>query len=420
VKSLCDDGLKPFGRMLSRRLCEREAARLCEAQGLPPDGIDPENMPRLVAKRLRRLCENCRHLNTRTEDGREFVVLLSNKPCKDFLDVYSAEDLYPDEFWLAFTLYLDNMEGKALPGARYACARQLAGSQLPFLQGYSLAQVWHIVDLAVNQRRLLRLCGGVLLPCRNAETAETVEEQTSAGWGEGWEPESPTPSPTKASSHPSQEQCRVASLEEVRAGLSQLLSLPCYEKPGAITLSNVKRAFREHFQLEFSPIALGFARVCDLLKDSSMSDVCDLFAQRNRQQLGLKCASPRQQACWMSVVADLQAWGFVAADMGVFEASLCSPLGWAGSSAEFYGAKSTLSSGSTVDCSSEAGETAVVPGSPGSSCSVAESDTPMSKLMVEWPISIKNTFIDLPAQDRGSSARLRTHSAPVRTRAPSV
>ena len=64
LTSVCvhEDGLKPFGRMILKRLRERAAARHAVAQGLPAEAVDPEDMPRLNPRHLRKVCETCKQL----------------------------------------------------------------------------------------------------------------------------------------------------------------------------------------------------------------------------------------------------------------------------------------------------------------------------------------------------------------------
>lgn len=267
VQSLYADELKPFGRVLLKRLRERAAGRAARSQQLPEDAVDPETMPRVNPRHLQKLCESCRQLRVMAEEGREYSVTLVGR-AQSFLDVCSPADLYPEEFWESLASYLDNLDPDelALPGGRYACARVLASRSLSFLEGYSLGQICHVVQLAISQRRLLGYRGGCLCPYKHSEG--WVKEQCAVA-------QAPT----------GQESCLVVSWEEAPALLQQLLRSRRHVESGGVSISNLKRLFRLDFQRELSQTVLGYVRLLDLLVDPRLQEVCTLHALPNGQVL---------------------------------------------------------------------------------------------------------------------------------------
>merc|ERR1719210_2372464 len=280
VRSLYADELKPFGRVLLKRLRERAAAAVALAQGLIAEAVDPETMPRIDPKRLRRMCQTCPQLRVDPEDGREFSVTLVGRPC-NFLDVCSPHDPYPPELWIQAATYFQNLsdEEMYLPGGRYACARVLVRRGLPFLAGCSLGQVCHIVQLAISQKRILGYLEGQLVPYWHSE--EWVKEQYAFH-------QQPICSRKGSNSLP------VATWEEARTRLLQLLDSESNPEPGVVTLSNVKRLFRSRFQLELSETVLGHSRLFDLLHDVRFRDVCTVQAHGNGQLLVKRVEGPQQ------------------------------------------------------------------------------------------------------------------------------
>lgn len=283
VRSLYADELKPFGRVLLKRLRERAAAAVAISQGLAVEAVDPETMPRIDPKRLRRMCQTCPQLRVDPEDGREFSVTLVGRPC-NFLDVCSPHDPYPPEMWLDAATYFQSLteEDMYLPGGRYACARVLVGRGLPFLAGCSLGQVCHIVQLAISQKRILGYLEGQLVPYWHSE--EWVKEQYAFH-------QQPICSRKGTNSLP------LATWEEARARLLELLDSESNPEPGVVTLSNVKRLFRSRFQLELSETVLGHSRLFDLLHDVRFRDVCTVQAHGNGQLLVKRAEGPRQVPC---------------------------------------------------------------------------------------------------------------------------
>lgn len=281
VKSLYADDLKPFGRVLLKRLRERAAAAAASSRGLPAEAVDPESMPKIDPKRLRNICQRCPQLCVDSEEGREFSVTLQGRHCS-FLDACNPHDPYPQTLWDAATAYFQSLscEEMYLPGGRYASARALLKRRLPFLTGCSLGQVCHIVQLAISQKRLLGFLEGHLVPRPYSE--EWVKEQCAFHQ---------LPAGDGVSSLP------VASWGQARQRLRELLDSDPHDSVSNLTLSNVKRLFRDRFQLELSETALGHSRMFDLLHDVRFRDVCSVQAHRNGQLLVKRVDGPYQVPC---------------------------------------------------------------------------------------------------------------------------
>lgn len=278
VRSLYADELKPFGRVILKRIRENAAAVAARSAGMPVEEADPEAMPRVDPRRLRRMCEGSRLFQVFREEGREYSVLIVGEP-SFFVDVCSALDPYTPEFWCAAASYLDSLEGEEmhLPGGRYACAQVITTRGLPFLEGRSLGEVCHFVQMAISQKRLLGYLEGQLVPYRFSE--EWVKEQCAFNQ-----------QPTGESLYP------LASWEDARQGVWQLLNRGP-EPGGMVTLSNVKRLFRSRFMMELSETALGYPRLHNLLMDPRMSDICLVLTQGAGQVVVRSSGSPLSM--WM-------------------------------------------------------------------------------------------------------------------------
>jgi len=250
IKSLYIDELKPYGRILRKRLAER-----AQASGAAAVDVD--------IKRLRVVCESCPWLCVRTEEGGDWSALIHGRS-DIFIDVYSPKNVYPPELWCAAAQYFESLPESAmqLPGGRYSCAQELISRSLPFLMGRSLGQVSHIVQLAISQKKLLGYLSGAVVPYGRSQSmvkercAERGRPCTSAARG------------TTA----------VASWDLVRACLREILDTAA-QGPGSIPLSNVKRLFRSRFHLELSETALGHSKLSELLQDDRLSEVCAVRLQ---------------------------------------------------------------------------------------------------------------------------------------------
>jgi len=245
VESLYLDGLRPYGRILRKRLLE-----LTGTLGFA--------MLELDLKELKAVCEACPYLRIEEHEGAaDWSALLPSRP-DDFVDVYCTEDSYPEDMWASAERFFTSLPpGYALPGGRFACAQVLVRQRLPFLAGYSLGEVCHIVQLAISCRRLLGYSKGTLVPYQRSESRK---KDLSA-----------------LNQHPctSRGGCRntLVTWETICRCIRKLFAASP-SRPPRIPLSNIKRVFRSEFQLELSETFLGYAKLSDLFQDPRLKDVC--------------------------------------------------------------------------------------------------------------------------------------------------
>jgi len=142
IASLCADELKPFGRILRKRVAEYASAA---------SSFNKESVGDVDQNHLRSTCERSDRLQVEPEEGGDWSVLILARQAT-FVDVYSSVDTYPAGMWGAAAAYFQLLSGDDmyLPGGRYSCAQVLQNRGLAFLQGRSLGQVCHIVQLAIS------------------------------------------------------------------------------------------------------------------------------------------------------------------------------------------------------------------------------------------------------------------------------
>jgi len=257
VWSLCQDCLRPYGRLLRKRLAERTMS----SDGIPNIDVD--------IQRLKTTCLSCHDLDVTNEQGGDWSVLPVNlhPKCRATLvDVYSSSDPYPEEFWRAATEYFEGLveHNMRLPGGRYSCAQALVARKLDFLAGRSLGQVCHIVQLAISRRKILGYLNGAVVP--HGRSQSMVKERCAQ-----------MQRPCEGSGTGSR---KVADWPAVRKCLSQIMR-SIVRANGSMPLSNVKRLFRSRFQLLLSETALGHAKLSELLQDPRLSDICSVRLKGN-------------------------------------------------------------------------------------------------------------------------------------------
>jgi len=248
VASLYDDELKPYGRILRKRLAERATAA----------GVAAAGEPDLVA--LRAACVASSWVNVESEDGGEWSALLVGNQCK-FVDVYNPVDCYSESLWSQATNYFQNLTGDdaVLPGGRYSCAQTLAERRLPFLEGHTLGQLCHIVQLAISQRKCLGYLNGGITPYSfsHSKVKDSAAAQQSS-----------------CAHAACASDLTLASWDTARTYLRMILSETLKAGSDSVPLSNIKRIFRSQFNTELSETSLGHSKLSELLQDSRLDDVC--------------------------------------------------------------------------------------------------------------------------------------------------
>jgi hypothetical protein len=246
IESLYKDQLRPYGRILRKRLVE-----LAEKEG--------REAPHVDLCRLRAQCSDCPTLQVDTEDDVEWSATMPGL-CAHFVDIYDTEDHFSEQFWSDARSYFESSQGDvSFSGGRYACAQGLASLSPSFLQGYSLGRVCHFVQLAMATRMMLGYCNGAIVPYGRSDTMLKnccAEKQTIC---------------TSAKVPP------ITSWNVFRACLRELFS----SVSDGIPLSNIKRLFRSHFQSDLSETVFGFPTLGELMRDVRLKDICSIQLLEN-------------------------------------------------------------------------------------------------------------------------------------------
>jgi len=259
VVSLYDDELRPYSRILRKRIIEQS-----EARGIVGADCD--------AGRLKTLCESMGgRLRVQPEDGGEWSALLTDR-APNFVDIYNEVDDYPEEVWRAAEAYfklLGESNQYALPGGRYASAQALVSRKLDFLKGYTVGQVCHFTQIAVSQRKLLGYADGAIVPysCSTSMAKTRCAQQ-----------QRPLTGSAKAAGGQNAS-LTVADWTAARAKLRQILASAVLRGSDNVPLSNVKRLFRSQYQMELSETALGHTKLTELLQDLRFGDICEVKLQ---------------------------------------------------------------------------------------------------------------------------------------------
>lgn len=274
IESLYADQLKPFGRILRKRIAEH-------ATGIPVCDIyksstcGSRQLPNVDIAHLKAVCDSCSSIVVQSEEGGDWSAALCGRPSA-FVDIYSPEDAFSPELWAHLDAYCESLRGPdmMLPGGRYACAQAFVGRRLDFLAAFSLGQVCHIVQISISHRKILGYCNGAIVPYSHSLSMMkercAKSQQACAGVGSLQGDEAAAPMPA-------------ASLEVARKYLCEILQTAGHSQagPAAVPLSNIKRLFRMRYQTELSETLLGHSRLSDLLQDERFRDLCSLQLQKS-------------------------------------------------------------------------------------------------------------------------------------------
>lgn len=265
IESLYCDELKPYCRILRKRLTER-----AEVRGEATLDISVEL--------LRTLCDASTKLWIEVEESGEWSATFVGR-APTFVNVYSSQDLYAAALWANAAAYFEGIDdsNSKLPGGRYACAQALVARRLPFLDGYTLGQVSHIVQLAISQKKILGYSTGVIVPYGRSQSM--MKDRCA-------EQRAPILCPSVTSANALATGCgdvqentsvlSVATWQVFRRLLQQILKDAVAGSKSHVPISNVKRIFRSRYQIDLSETALGHSKLSELLQDPKISDVCAL------------------------------------------------------------------------------------------------------------------------------------------------
>mmetsp|Transcript_61619 Transcript_61619/g.107154 ORF Transcript_61619/g.107154 Transcript_61619/m.107154 type:complete len:748 (-) Transcript_61619:166-2409(-) len=256
IRSLYADELKPFGRILRKRVAER----ILQGNGQVGSITKLDALPEVDAKQVRAVCDGCELLQVQEEDGGDWSAVVGGQP-STFVDVYSPEDCYHPQLWCGLRTHCESSAGQdlSLPGGRYACAQALMALQLPLLAGFSLGRICHIVQLAISQKKILGYMNGAVVPY--ARSQSMMKEQC-AMYGQ--------PTTGNGNDQNNISILPIASLEVARKHVLEILETAKGEAP----LSNIKRLFRSKYQIELSETSFGYSKLSELLQGPNFSDIC--------------------------------------------------------------------------------------------------------------------------------------------------
>jgi len=171
LESLYEDRIKPMANYVKGRLKERSC----------PESI-VKNFVELYAQHSDLFVVQ-QPSQTQADEASIFFV---TEPSwfKGWVDMDSPSDPYDEALWQELAKFLDGEHTFA--GGRYGMARELMQRSLPFLAPHALGEVCHIVQLAIQHRRLIVYHRKMLKPIQ-AVLCQVPPAASGGAGGEGEE-----------------------------------------------------------------------------------------------------------------------------------------------------------------------------------------------------------------------------------------
>jgi len=234
LTSLYKDRIKPMGNYIKGRLKERSSPEVLLRQFADLYGQHPDLY------------------QVQHSGSDEPTILFASAPdwFKGWVDIDASDDPYPDTMWKEFKSFLDG--GDNFAGGRYGMARELAGRNLSFFAPYSLGEVCHIVQLAIQSRKIIVYHKKMLKPMTPVLT------QTGSTNGTG------------ASS----------DLDEIGSllQLCEVLFKTLRSHPGGIRLDRMKQMIKEECNCRLNEMAFQCTKLIELFRQEPLKQT---FALEN-------------------------------------------------------------------------------------------------------------------------------------------
>jgi len=251
LESLYEDRIKPMANYIKGRLKER-------------------SVPDIIVKSFEDLYTQHPDLFEvqNPKSGEETTIYFHKPPTwfKGWIDIDSPDDPYDESMWKELAKFLDGEHTFA--GGRYGMARELMQRNLAFLAPYSLGEVCHIVQLAIQHRRLIVYHRKMLKPI------QTVLCQLSPDGTGG-------PADT-------------AEGEEIKDmdDLTMVLFRMLLHHPSGIRLCRMKQMIKHEFQRKLSEMAFQCTKLIELFNQEPLNETFVLDTENDGKSIYVRLGNP--------------------------------------------------------------------------------------------------------------------------------
>jgi len=252
LESLYEDRIKPMANYVKGRLKEKSV---------------PEQIVKGFVELYAQHPDLFQVINPAGADD-EATIFLVTEPSwfKGWIDIDSPDDPYDEELWGNLAKFLDGEHTFA--GGRYGMARELMQRNLPFLAAHSLGEVCHIVQLAIQHRRLIVYHRKMLKPI------QTVLCQLSPANG--------------ANGAAMQEGEEIKDMDDLCLVLFRML----IHHPQGIRLCRMKQMIKHEFCRKLSEMAFQCTKLIELFNQEPLAATFVLDTENDGKSIYVRLGNP--------------------------------------------------------------------------------------------------------------------------------
>lgn len=264
LESLYEDRIKPLANYVKGRLKERSC----------PESL-VKNFVELYAEH-----SDLFRVERPTQVDDEVTIFCVKEPSwfKGWVDIDSPSDPYDEAMWQALEKFLDGEHTFA--GGRYGMARELMQRHLSFLAPHSLGEVCHIVQLAIQHRRLIVYHRKMLKPI------QTVLQ----------------PSATGAIGNPAiQEGEDIKDMDDLCSVLFRML----LHHPQGLRLCRLKQMIKHEFSRKLSEMSFQCTKLIELFNTEPLTSTFVLDTENDGKSIYVRMGNPENFSAHIKQIYDM-------------------------------------------------------------------------------------------------------------------
>lgn len=250
LDSLYEDRIKPMANYVKGRLKERSC----------PDSL-VKNFADLYGEH-----QDLFKIVRPSQLDEEITIFMVTEPSwfKGWVDIDSQDDPYDEVMWSAFGKFLDGEHTFA--GGRYGMARELMQRKLNFFSEHSLGEVCHIVQLAIQHRRLIVYHRKMLKPI------QTVLQ--------------PQPSPAATPGIPEGDD--IKDMDDLCGVLFRML----LHHPQGLRLCRLKQMIKHEFTRKLSEMSFQCTKLIELFNMEPLASTFVLDTENDGKSIYVRMGNP--------------------------------------------------------------------------------------------------------------------------------
>jgi len=253
LESLYEDRIKPMANYVKGRLKERST----------PEPI-VKSFVELYSQHPDLFIVQQPAPNSQTDEA---TIFFMKEPAwfKGWIDIDSPDDPYPEGTWGELAKFLDGEHTFA--GGRYGMARELMQRNLSFLASLSLGEVCHMVQLAIQHRRLIVYHRKMLKPIQTV-----LCQQLSPANGNG----------------PTAEGEEIKDMDDLCLVLFRML----IHHPQGIRLCRMKQMIKHELCRKLSEMAFQCTKLIELFNQEPLSTTFVLDTENDGKSIYVRLGDP--------------------------------------------------------------------------------------------------------------------------------